>query len=78
MSKLSVDANEAAALVARLLGGTLALKDNGMTITLPSLDVTLDARSLAFEGTVQKGPLKIDVHKIAVAASGVTVDFELK
>ncbi len=78
MAKLSMDANEAAALVERLWGATLALKDTGWQLTLPGAVMTVDVRSFAFEGIVQSGALKFDVQKIATAPSGVTVDFEIR
>ena len=44
MSKMSVDAKEAAALVQRLVGGKLELKARGFHVELPSLDVKCDVR----------------------------------
>ena len=77
MSKLNVDAKEAALLAQRLAGGTLTLRANGFTVELPKAQVKIDARSFAFEGTVEKGLVKVDVQKIAIQESGIDVDFSL-
>ncbi len=77
MSKMSVDAKEAAALVQRLVGGKLELKERGFHVELPSLDVKCDVRRVELEAVVQKGPIAVDLKSIEIAEEGITLDFSI-
>ena len=77
MSRLSLEAREAAAFVARLCGGTLELKDNGFRLNAPAADLKLDARRFEFEGTVEKGFLKADVLRIQIRETDIEIEFSL-
>lgn len=77
MSKVLVDAKEAAALVQRLIGGKLEFKERGFQVELPSLDVKCDVRRVVLEAVVQKGPIAVDLKGIEFAEQGITVDFSI-
>ena len=78
MSKLNVDAKEAATLVARLFGGSLTLKDHGFNFESPTHDLKCDIRRVTIEGVIQKGPISVDLKSIEIAEQGITLDFSIQ
>jgi hypothetical protein len=78
MSKLSVDAKEAAAVVARLCGGTLELKDSGFRLKAPGMQLSIDVRRFDVAGSIEKGALKADVHSVTIREAGIDVDFAMQ